>query len=213
MPQAAHIPDALLLISSGCPHCPSVLQGLSELVKGGQIGALEVVNVGAHPERAAALGVRSVPWLRLGPFALEGLIGPAELRRWAERAASGEDMAGYFAEKLAAGGLAEVEALLTAEPQHLPALLELVADSESPMQVRLGVAALLEQRAGSKALQALVPRLAELSAAADHRVRSDACHYLGLSGSPAAAAALRARLQDPNGEVREIAAEALAETG
>ena len=56
------IPDALLLIASGCPHCPTVLTGLTELVKHGLIGRLEVVNVGIHPERASALKARTVPW-------------------------------------------------------------------------------------------------------------------------------------------------------
>jgi HEAT repeat protein len=41
-------------------------------------------------------------------------------------------------------------------------------------------------------------------------VRADACHLLGLTGSAEARENLRARLQDPNAEVREIAAEALA---
>ena len=97
------VPDALLLIASGCPHCPTVLQGLSELVKAGVIGRLEVVNIGAHPEIAQGHGVRGVPWLRLGPFELEGLRAPAELRRWAERAGSNAGMADYVAELLKTG--------------------------------------------------------------------------------------------------------------
>ena len=57
-------PDALLLISTHCPHCPAVLAALAELVKQGAIGRLEVVNLEQHPEVGQALGVRSVPWLR-----------------------------------------------------------------------------------------------------------------------------------------------------
>ena len=42
-------PDALLLLSPGCAHCPSVLEGLSQLLKKGELGRLEVVNILAHP--------------------------------------------------------------------------------------------------------------------------------------------------------------------
>ena len=51
-------PDALLLIATGCPHCPTVLAGVGDLVKQGKIGRLEVVNIVTHPEVAQALGVR-----------------------------------------------------------------------------------------------------------------------------------------------------------
>jgi hypothetical protein len=36
---------------------------VGRLLKGGVIGRLEAVNVAIHPERAAELGVRKVPWL------------------------------------------------------------------------------------------------------------------------------------------------------
>lgn len=78
--------DALLLIAPGCAHCPVVLEGLSLLVKQGNIGRLEVVNIVSHPEIASELGVRSVPWFRIGNFELEGSHTPEELRIWAERA-------------------------------------------------------------------------------------------------------------------------------
>jgi HEAT repeat protein len=42
-------------------------------------------------------------------------------------------------------------------------------------------------------------------------VRADACHLLGLSGSADAIKYLEARLADPDAEVREIAAESIAE--
>lgn len=204
-------PDALLFIAPGCPHCPVVLQGLSELVKEGAIGRLEVINVAVHPERAAELGVRSAPWTRLGPFELAGLRQPAELRQWAERAGSETGMSDYLAEQLKEGALTTVERLLSEQPRYLSALLPLLKDAEAPMQVRLGVGAVLEGYAGRPELVALVDKLGVLSAHADHRVRTDACHYLGLSGDPAARPYLEARLKDGNAEVREVAGEALEE--
>ena len=42
-------PDALLLISTHCPHCPAMLASLADLVKQGTIGRLEAVNLEQHP--------------------------------------------------------------------------------------------------------------------------------------------------------------------
>jgi hypothetical protein len=209
----APTPDALLFITTGCPHCPGVLAGLAELVKGGAIGRLEVVNVAAHPERAAALGVRAAPWTRIGPFVLEGAQTPAALKAWAVRAAAGEGGTEYLRGRLAQGGLAEAERYVGEEPARLRELLPLVADPEAPMAARVGAGALIEGHAGGPTLAALVPELVGLSSHRDYRVRADACHYLGLSGTPEALAALRERLADENPEVREIAAEGLAAAG
>ena len=109
MPTTAR-PDALLLITSTCSHCPSVLQALSELVKAGHIGRLEVVNIGFHPEVAQHHSVRSVPWIRIGEFELEGRYLMAELRQWAERAGTPAGLAEYFHDQLKNGALALMEA-------------------------------------------------------------------------------------------------------
>lgn len=206
-------PDALLLIAPGCPHCPIVLQGLSELVKVGAIGRLEVVNVAAHPEVAAELGARSAPWTRIGPYVLEGAQTPGALKAWAEKAAAGSGGADYLRELLSSGRLKEAETYLETNGDRLADVLTLVGDPEAPMQVRIGANALLEGREGSEALASLVPGLGELSEHADHRVRCDACHLLGLTGSPDAAPFLRARLGDDSTEVREIAEESLESLG
>lgn len=203
-------PDALLFIAPGCPHCPVVLQALSEMVKQGAIGRLEVINVAAHPEAAAQHGVRAAPWTRLGPFELEGVQTPQELHRWAALAGSPAGLTRYLEGLLHDGQLARAERQLARHPDWLAYLLPLLTQPDTPLQVRLGVGALLEGQAGGAALQDLVPALGELSRAAEHSVRADACHYLGLSGSAEAVPFLQARLEDESGEVREIAAEALA---
>ena len=202
-------PDALLLLAPTCPHCPAVLDGLAKLVKEGVVGRLEVINIAVHPERAAALGVRSVPWMRIGPFELQGVRPPAELRLWAERAAHPRGMADYLEQMLAEGGLAKVEGIIAAEPAHFDLLLGLLESPQLPLQVRLGIGAITEGLAGTPVLHAALPALARLAGHGDHRVRSDACHFLGLTLSGEARPTLEACLADPHPEVREIAAEAL----
>jgi len=49
------VPDAELMIATGCTHCPVVLAGLGELIKAGQIGRLDVINIAQHPKLAEEL--------------------------------------------------------------------------------------------------------------------------------------------------------------
>lgn len=200
---------ALLLIHGHCPHCPAILAALGELVKQGRLARLEVINIEAQPERAEAVGARSVPWYQIGPFRFDGLRSPAELSAWVQRAADGEGISDYFDELLKDGGFANADALLREQPHYLPALIPLFSSLETPLQTRIGIGALLEERAGQPLLNALLPALLELSEHPDYQLRCDACHYLGLLSAPAATERLRACLDDPHPDVREIAAEAL----
>jgi len=203
----------LLLLSPSCPHCPAMLQILGELIKDGTLGRLEAVNVAAHPEVAAEYGVRSVPWLRLGPFELAGMRARDELAYWAKLAATGGGMSDYFHVQLKEGGLAQVRTAIEKQPSLLAELLPIVANPEASINVRIGASVIFEGLVGSPALQALLPRLIELAGHADSRVRADACFYLGLSGAAEARGALTAALGDSNAEVREIAGEALEALG
>ena len=204
-------PDAELLIATGCAHCPVVLEGLSTLIKEGVISSLRVTNIVNLPERAQELGVRSVPWLQLGPFTLQGLHSPAELREWAERAGSMEGMSIYLHDQLKQGNLDAMEALLSAQPAWLDALIPLLEQEDTDMKVRIGVDALLETLAASTDLGKLIDELGRLSQHERQSLRSDATHYLSLTRSPAAIPFLEARLQDESAEVRDIAKEGLAE--
>lgn len=203
-------PDALLFLSSHCPHCPAVLQSLADLVKAGKIGRLEVVNLEVHGEAAAALGVRSVPWLRLGDFELAGLRSREELEAWAGRAGSPEGMADYFHALLKEGRLAQVLDTVRRQPAALAAVLPIVANPEASINVRIGAGVVFEELAGSPGLAALAGPLGALTRHADARVRTDACHYLQFTGAPDARGYLEAARQDEDAVVRETAEESLA---
>ena len=206
-------PVALLLIAPGCPHCPGVLKALSELLKEGVIGTLEVVNIAAHPERAQALGVRSVPWTRIGAFELEGGHSISELRQWAERAADDSGISNYYSHLLENRKLERVVAAVKNKPESLESLLNLLPSEETPMAVRIGISAVMEELEGSESLTAALPRLAELTRSPDANIRGDACHYLGLTHNGDARSLLQSMLDDENPDVREIAQDALDTLG
>ncbi|WP_457673982.1 HEAT repeat domain-containing protein [Thiolapillus sp.] len=202
-------PDTLLLIAPGCPHCQSVLASLTELVKKGEIGRLEVINIAVHPEAAREAGTRSVPWMRIGQYELAGNYSLGEIREWVEKAASGAEAGDYIKELLEQQQMDRAMDYLKQHPEELAALLDLMQREDNSLGVSFGVSALFEELAGSEALKALVPRLGELTHAEKANTRGDAAYYLGLSGSPEARAWLEPLLDDPQEDVREIAREAL----
>ncbi len=206
---ASSPPDARLLIAPGCPHCQAVLAALSELVKKGEVGRLEVINIAVHPEAARAAGTRSVPWTRIGPFELSGEYTLGELRDWARKAAAGDAGADYLKELLEQQQLDRAEAYLRRHPDKLTDLIELMQEEEQSLGVKFGVGALFEALAGSEALRTAVPELIRLTGSPRADIRADAAHYLGLAGDPAARESLKQLLDDDNPDVREIAAEAL----
>lgn len=204
------VPDALLLMAPGCPHCPVVLESLGRLLKEGALGRLEVVNVAAHPEAALAAGTRSVPWTRIGPFELDGLYGPGELASWARHATSGTGMGEYLTHLLEHRQLERAVATARRVPGALTALLGLAGSLETPMGLRIGISALVEELQGTAELRDALPALAGLASSPEAPIRADAAHFLGLCAVTAAQPALETLLADPDLEVRQIAAESLA---
>jgi HEAT repeat protein len=202
-------PDALLLLGTRCPHCPTVLNALAAMVKAGVIGTLRAVNIEQRPDIAQELGVRSVPWVRIGPFELEGLRSEKELRDWAANAGTTAGLGAWLDELLTTGKINRALALVESEAGALDALLQLFADPETQLNTRIGISAIMEDLAGSERLRELVDRIGELTRHDEARIRGDACHYLELTGDPAAAVYLRTCLKDPDAEVREVAQEAL----
>lgn len=202
-------PDALLLLGTRCPHCQAVLNALSAMVKAGIIGTFRAVNIEQRPDIAVELGVRSVPWVRIGSFELEGLRSEKELRDWAEKAGTRAGMSAWLEELLTTGKINRALALVESAPDAPEALLELFANPDTQLNTRIGISAIMEDLAGSGQLRKLSERLGELTRHEEARIRGDACHYLELAGDPAAIEYLKARLHDPDAEVREVAQEAL----
>ena len=206
-------PEALMLLGTHCPHCPAVLNSLAELVKQGVLSKLEVVNLEKQPDVARLLDVRSVPWVRIGPFELTGLRSTAELRRWAQTSASQEGIRDYIEDMLAEGEVDRVLAMIASDTGVMARVIELLGDADAKINVRLGIGAIIEEYEGKPLLQIYIPQLGKLTQHADPRVRADACHYLALSHSGSAKDFIRPLLADENADVREVAEESLHELG
>jgi len=202
-------PDALMLKGTHCPFCPRVQQSLQELRESGHIGKLEILNIEENPEFAKELGVRTVPWVRIGPYELDGLRSTAEFREWADKAGSTAGLSKWLDELLGSGRITEAFELVSAGQSGMDALLELFADEDTQLNTRIGISAIMEDLQHSKALRQNLERLGKLTRHADAHIRGDACHYLALSGDAGAAAWIRPLLEDADAGVREIASDSL----
>ncbi|TNF91581.1 MAG: HEAT repeat domain-containing protein, partial [Gammaproteobacteria bacterium] len=178
-------------------------------VKSGAIGKLEVINLEKHPEIAQEMGVRTVPWVRIGEYELEGNYTPGELAKWAVKAASPEGMKDYFSELLNIGQIAKVYALITSHPGHVKHLFSLLSDPETALNVRVGIGALMEDLAVDGRLNDSITTLGELTRHENAQIRTDACHYLSLTGQADALPYIKNLLDDEDASVREIAEESL----
>ncbi len=206
-------PEALMLLGTHCPHCPSVLNSLAELVKQGVLSRLEVVNLEQRPDIARQLGVRSVPWVRIGPFELTGLRSQTELRQWTQKSASNQGMRDYVEAMLVEGDVDRVLAMIVNDAGVMERVIELLDDADAKINVRLGIGAIIEEYEGKPLLQEYIPQLGKLTTHNDPRVRGDVCHYLALSHGSSAKAFIRTLLHDENADVREVAEESLHELG
>lgn len=208
-PAANTSPDALFLLGTHCPHCPGMLQGLANLVKACTLGTLKVVNIEQRLDIARELGVRSVPWVRIGSFELEGLHSEQELREWALKAGTDSGMTDWLNDLLSSGNISKPLERVRSDPETMDALLELFTDPDTQLNTRIGISAIMEDLEGTDTLRATVDRLGKLTHHQDARIRGDACHYLALAGTPEANDYIRPLLDDPDSGVREVAQESL----
>jgi len=208
-PEKQTPPDALLLVSTHCPYCHAMRTVLGKLEKAGLVGAIEVINVEQQPDVAAGLGVRSVPWVRLGPFELEGSRPEGELREWAQKAGSEAGLAAYLDELLTTGKVVKATGLVRRDASAFNALLRLFSGADTQLNTRIGISAIMEDLEGSDMLGGAVDRLGELTRHKDAHIRGDACHYLALSRRPEALSYIRSLVNDRDADVRDIAEESL----
>jgi hypothetical protein len=147
--------------------------------------------------------------VRIGPFELDGALTPEELRLWAERASEDSGIDAYLSHLLENQQLDKALALIRATPSILNDLLGLLEQSDTPLVVRIGIGAVIEELQGSGLLARAFEQLVQLTHSPEANLRADACHYLALSANPEAKPVFRRLLEDEDPQVREIARESL----
>lgn len=202
-------PAVLMLMGTHCTYCGPMMQVLTELMKAGHIAELRIINIEKHADMARQLGVRSVPWLQIGPFELQGSRTRQELLLWLQRASSFDGISEYLEEMLAEGNIEYANKLIQRYPATLENVIEIMADPDAKINVRLGVGVIIEDLAETEQFKKLIPQLITYLSHDDARIRGDACHYLSLTKDVSCIPDIEKLLSDENDEVREIAQESL----
>lgn len=202
-------PDVLMFLSTGCSHCPAVLTTLTELLKSGEIGRLEAINIQQQPETAQQYNVRSVPWIKIGDIELTGLQSKTEIIKAIEQASSSTGLIEYYDDLLNNGQLQQAIDHIQKTPQNLSLLVEMIEDEHIKISVQIGIGAIMEEFAESPALIKLIPALTGLIKHPLARVRNDACFYLSLTAAPEVKATIETLLNDSDKDVQETARDCL----
>jgi glutaredoxin len=202
-------PDALILVSTRCPHCHALETLVRERLAKGEIGGLDVINIEQHPEVAQQYGVRSVPWLQLGNFVFDEALTPADLDGWIEYAKEGSGQSRYIAYLLEHGKLVKAIEWLEKGNASLKAVIPILTDPDAKMNVRVGVGAILEHFEDTQAIREIAPGLIALLSDAHPAIRTDVCHYLSLMHASDAIEPLKKMLDDGDEQVRQVARESI----
>jgi len=202
-------PDIVLAITPTCPHCPNVMQSLNELVKQGELASIQVINIAVDTEFAQDNQIRSVPWLKIGPFVLTGVLSKQAMLDWIKKSRSDAGTIDYLIETLSSGELDAAIQMVQQRPEAIDDFPGLIANDETNINVRLGIGAIIETLDDQTILQRLLPGLMQLLQHPQARVRGDAAHFLSFIQTRESIKALEQLKHDPDADVRDIVAETL----
>ena len=206
--------ELVVFIASTCPHCPRAVQAAVRLA-GAHLGiAAAVVDVEQCPELCEQFGVRSTP-----TSLIDRKLSWTGVRSAGEIADDLLARGGEAYEQRAFRSLIEAsrfDAAVHSMHTGSGAKHFLVAWQESTMSSRIGLLMAAEAvlETSHVPFQAIVDELATMLQSDDVPLRGDTADLLGRIDHPAARAALRPLVDDPDPDIAEIAAEALGlETG
>lgn len=200
---------AKLFISTNCPHCASVMQHVMSLIKTDEISDLQICNIAQQTELAKSLSIRSVPLLLIEDQKLSGSQSLEEIRHWIKVKQNTNDSFFQVQQLINNQKLADATQIILQQPDIFSKLLALLGNLDTPMGLRIGIGAIIEDIAEQAVFTDNLQPLIEQLSSKDLQVRMDACYYLGLSQNPDLTRHIKPLLNDPNPDMQEIAQEAL----
>jgi thiol-disulfide isomerase/thioredoxin len=208
--------ELLLFIGPGCPSCPHQVRSVATLALASEKVSVEIVDATREPELAAQYDIRSVPTTVVDDELIMVGVIPAGEMAWRILEREGPE-----AEKVVFAALVESERFADAgerlsDGRATQAFVELW--SRSTLESRMGLFLVAEEALdwNPEGLDALVPLLIEGlegdgPISQDPTRIGDTADLLGQIGHPDARGILENLIRDPNEEVAEAAADALAE--
>ncbi len=210
-------PEAIMLLSSHCAFCPSVLDSLSKMIKSGELSSLHIINLEQNPDAMQQYKVRSVPWVKIGTHELSGsqtLDALQQRAKWAiQEQGSSKNIVADFDFLLSEGQVNKVIEALQKNETDFSAIMDLLGDVGTVLSTRIGIGVVFEEFAETKLLKSLIPQLGKFSQHKDSRIRADAFHYLGMTADKSATPFLEAGNNEKDADIKEIIADSLEALG
>ncbi len=204
-------PTATLLLGTYCPHCPSILHNLSELVKKGKLSQLNVINIETAPEVARQYGVRSVPWIKIGDYVLTGLQPLEALEQRIEWTKNQNKKLGEYDHLLSHGKAQAVINEIRKNPKNFDIIMKLLSDPGTILSTRIGIGVIMEEFENTDLLRAHINELIQLLDSDDSRLQADAAHYLSFTHDKRAIPALEAHKNTEDTELKELIEDSLGQ--
>lgn len=173
-----------LFISTQCPHCAQTLELLSKAVKQGLISGLRIINLNSLNNPECYAHIRSVPFIQIDDYEFPGSLKQSELDDWLKAHHDNNFANYYFSTKFIEGDINQVENFIKRKPDCWLDLVKLVQDSETQMQIRIGITAIFESM--SEVLLTLpladevISSLIQATKTANHTIRVDLIYILSL---------------------------------
>ncbi len=205
--------SAELFVATGCSHCPVVLTELTEQLKKGQLSSLQVTNIAVDNDKAAELGIRSVPWFSLSNensyMVFAGDHSPKEIKKWLATLHTKNAMLDYIEEYLTNGQLMSIAQAIQIKPEMFKHIINMLEDDETSMNIRIGLDALIENFSASNILRQHTAALKKIASSNNIRLQIDALHYIALTGDAENKVFLEGMTTHENKQVKDAANEAI----
>jgi thiol-disulfide isomerase/thioredoxin len=201
--------EILVLMAEACPHCPAVVRSALSLAAMQPLVKLVIVDAVYFQDLAERYKVKSTPTTIIN----QGLtmVGQVTLDQLAGGVVAATQAASLteILDSMIKCGRAEDAAQLLCREKQPAAILPIYRSKE--FSVRMGALVTMEEAmaVNQRVFDPVVDELTSLLFDDEVALRGDTAELLGKIGNPAAIAALRKALEDPDPDVREAVEEAL----
>ncbi len=200
-----------VFISEHCPHCPAAVEAAIQLAGRDSSITVCVVDAAQFPELARQYGIKSVPATVLDrQLVVTGNITAVRLAELVEIRGTRKFEMEVVRSLIETGRIAEAAGCLDHDAGR-EVILALLQDAE--FSKRLSGLVVMEKALDDSpdAVRGMVPSLAGMLSHADSRIRGDVADLLGKIGDPQVIPQLEPLTSDPDPDVAEAAADAIAE--
>lgn len=199
-----------LFVMHGCNLCPQMEALFKKMHENGAVEQLEIIDLVQHPELAEQFHIRSVPYYFIDGVGFSGLKSEHDINQLLRQDDS-DNWRQLIVEELTSGQLDAAEKLIRDQDAAREAMLQLLADKETTLVVRIGLSAIIETLAASGLLNDYEARFIQMAHHGNANIAQDALYYLSLLGTDSSLQSLVDIAQDANHPLRAQAGELLQE--